>query len=85
MGTLRWHETPSETGELTKEHLGEQVVAEEEEQVLMMVVLGSKGGDRERFIEREEEEEERVIMALFFTEALKLLIFLTIWGVVKID
>lgn len=53
MGNLRWHERPNETGEWTKEHLGEQVVAaEEEEQVLMMtVVLGSKRGDTERFIE----------------------------------
>lgn len=51
---LRGHEAPRETGELTKEHLGEQVVAEEEQ--VFVVVLGRKGGEvGERFIEREEE------------------------------
>lgn len=56
MGDLWGHETPTETGELTKEHLGEQVVAEEEEeeQVVVVVVLGRKEEVRERFIEREE-------------------------------
>lgn len=44
------HENPTETGELTKEHLGEQEVEQEGE----VVVVGRKGGERERFIEMEE-------------------------------
>lgn len=40
MGNLWGHETPTETEELTNEHLEEQVVTEDEQVVAVVVVLG---------------------------------------------